>query len=131
MYQDFYKYDNFLSQSKPIYLKAKEDESYGFDIYISNDTKLQRHEYNSYEKYKNAIINEYVENADKQWRNYYVTNWFSDKDFGKLLDEYRKDLNSLFNTMKNELISVGHDSYLAAYVEQEILKINYENIERK
>lgn len=124
VYQDFYKYDNFLSQSKPIYLKAKEDEHYGFDIYIGNDTKLQRHEYNSYEKYKKAIIDEYVENANNQWRNYYVTNWFNDKDFGELLDEYRKDLNSLFDTMKNELISVGYDDYLKAYIKEEILQIN-------
>lgn len=94
VYQDFYKYHDFLSQGKPIYLKAKEDESYGFDIYIDNDTKLKKHKYNSDE-------------------------------------EYKKDLNNLFNTMKNELISVGHNSYLAAYVEQEILQINYENIERK
>lgn len=124
VYQDFYKYDNFLSQSKPIYLKAKEDEHYGFDIYIGNDTKLQRNEYNSYEKYKKAIIDEYVENANNQWRNYYVTNWFNDKDFGELLDEYRKDLNSLFDTMKNELISVGYDDYLKAYIKEEILQIN-------
>ena len=124
VYQDFYKYHDFLSQGKPIYLKAKEDESYGFDIYIGNDTKLQKHEYNSYKKYEKAIIDEYVENANNQWRNYYVTNWFSDKDFDELLDEYKKDLNSLFNTMKNELISVGHDDYLAAYIKEEILQIN-------
>jgi hypothetical protein len=124
VYQDFYKYDNFLSQSKPIYLKAKEDEHYGFDIYIDNDTELEKDKYNSYEKYEKAIIDEYVENANNQWRNYHVTNWFSDKDFGELLDEYRKDLNSLFNTMKNELISVGHDDYLAAYIKEEILQIN-------
>lgn len=124
VYQDFYKYDNFLSQSKPIYLKAKEDEHYGFDIYIGNDTKLQKHEYNSYKKYEKAIIDEYVENANNQWRNYYVTNWFNDKDFGELLDEYRKDLNSLFDTMKNELISVGYDDYLKAYIKEEILQIN-------
>lgn len=131
VYQDFYKYRDFLFRGKPIYLKTKEDEHYGFDIYIGNDTKLQRHEYNSYEKYEKAIINEYVKNANDQWRNKYVTNWFNDKDFDKLLDKYKKDLNNLFNTMKNELISVGHDSYLAAYAEQEILQINYENIERK
>ena len=131
VYKDFYKYNDFLSQCKPIYLKTKEDEHYGFDIYIDNDTKLQRHEYNSYEEYKKAIINEYVKNANDQWRNKYVTNWFNNKDFDKLLDMYKKDLNNLFNTMKNELISVGHDDYLATYVEQEILQINYENIERK
>lgn len=124
VYQDFYKYRDFLSQGKPIYLKAKEDESYGFDIYIGNDTELKKHKYNSYEKYEKAIIDEYVENANNQWRNYYVTNWFNDKDFDKLLDEYRKDLNSLFNTMKNELISVGHDDYLAAYIKEEVLQIN-------
>lgn len=124
VYQDFYKYHDFLSQGKPIYLKAKEDKSYGFDIYIDNDTELEKDKYNSYEKYKKVIIDEYVENAKNQWRNYYVTNWFSDKDFGELLDEYRKDLNTLFNTMKNELISVGHDDYLAAYIKEEILQIN-------
>lgn len=126
VYKDFYKYRDFLSQSKPIYLKAKEDENYGFDIYIDNDTKLEKDKHNSYEEYKKAIINEYVKNANDQWRNKYVTNWFNNKDFDKLLDKYKKDLNNLFNTMKNELISVGHDSYLAVYVEQEILQINCE-----
>lgn len=124
VYQDFYKYNDFLYQGRPIYLKAKEDESYGFDIYIGNDTKLQRHEYNSYEKYEQAIIDEYVENANHYWRNKYVTNWFSNKDFDKLLDEYKKDLNNLFNTMKNELISVGHDDYLLTYIKEEVLQIN-------
>ena len=74
---------------------------------------------------------DFVKNANHHWRNKYVTKWFNDKDFDKLLDEYRKDLNSLFNTMKNELISVGHDDYLEAYIKEEILQINYENVERK
>lgn len=70
---------------------------------------------------KKAIIDEYVKNANHHWRNYYVTNWFSNKDFDKLLDEYKKDLNNLFNTMKDELISVGYDDYLLAYIKGEIL----------
>ena len=111
--QNLSRYDDFLDVNNPMYLIVNLGYYNGFSAYIDSDTNINRDDYKTDEDYKNAIIDEYVEDADKYCRERYVDNKFMDQDFDKLLDEYKQDLNTAFNQMDYELVKLGKDYGMA------------------
>lgn len=111
--QNLSGYDDFLDVNNPMYLIVDLGYYNGFEAYIDSDTNIKRDDYKTDDDYKKAIIDEYVEDADKYCREKYVDDKFTDQDFDKLLDEYRQDLNNAFNQMDYELVKLGQDYGMA------------------
>lgn len=117
--QNLDKYEDFMNGYNLIHITITPGYYDGFSAYIDNHKSpyMERNSYKTDEEYKNALIDYYVDEAE-QWRDNYVcikTNdqgvdiEFTDKDFDKLLDEYRQDLNIAFNQIEYDLIKIGQD----------------------
>lgn len=72
--QNLSGYDDFLDVNNPMYLIVDLGYYNGFEAYIDSDTNIKRDDYKTDEDYKKAIIDEYVEDADKYCREKYVVN---------------------------------------------------------
>lgn len=111
--QNLSKYEDFLDVDNPAYIVTQYGYYEGYEAYIDSDTNMKRYDYKTDEEYKQAIIDEYVKDADKYCREKYVDDKFTNQDFDKLLDEYRQDLNTAFNEIDYELVKLGKDYGMA------------------
>lgn len=104
---DLINYDNISNVDNPIHIVINNGYYEGFSAYIDSDTNIKRDDYKTDEEYKKAVIDEYVEDANEYFREKYVDDNFTDKDFDESLNEYRKDLNIAFNQANYELVKLG------------------------
>lgn len=111
------KYEDFLQGYNPINIVIEGGYYEGFEAYVniyknlsgSGGFDIKRDNYETDEDYEKAVIDEYVQYADDDWRDNYVDYICTDQDFDKLLDEYRQDLNIAFNQIEYDLIKIGQD----------------------
>lgn len=115
--QNLDKYKAFLQGYDPIHIVVDIGYYESFEAYVDGYKNLsrcggfdlKRDNYETDEDYKKAVIDEYVQYADDDWRDNYVDYICTDQDFDKLLDEYRRDLNIAFNQIDYELVKLGQD----------------------
>lgn len=111
------KYEDFLQGYNPIRIEIQPGYYEGFEAYVniyknlsgSGGFDIKRNNYETDEDYEKAVIDEYVQYADDDWRDNYVGYICTDQEFDKLLDDYRQDLNITFNQIDYELIKLGQD----------------------